>query len=541
MATATTPAQRRLAAALQELKGLQVRGISVLRTADISRASREALLEAKYLQPIITGWYMSTAPSARDGDTTPWIAHAREFIQRYAQSHFNDDWCVDPDYSIKLQTGSTLIPAQVVIHAPGGNNNRQDLPFGSSMYVYKLREALPAEHVQVVQGIRVYSLPYALTKVAEVFFRSSQPDAMLALRSLPDATDLNRILLESGQPAAAGRLAGALRACGRDELADDILAAMRAVGHRVTEENPFRGPLVQLGSARPRSPYVDRIDMMWALMREEVIANFQAANARPLPATRAQVDATMHAIEALYVTDAYHSLSIEGYRVTEDLIRKVATGQWNPDGHEDDRGQRDAMAAYGYWKAHNAVKETIRRALEDPRAMSIGDRVRREHSTWYREMFSPSVDAGILKPADLAGYRNDQVYIKRARHVPPAKEAVRDTMPKLFDLLRDEQNAAVRAVLGHFIFVFIHPYMDGNGRMARFLMNTMLTTAGYPWTVIKLEQRSEYFKALDLASAEGQVAPFAQFISECAAQVKPPEPQTARRAAPAKKSAIRRP
>lgn len=52
---------------------------------------------------------------------------------------------------------------------------------------------------------------------------------------------------------------------------------------------------------------------------------------------------------------------------------------------------------------------------------------------------------------------------------PPRSEAVRDIMPAFFDLLKQEESASVRVVLGHFIFVYIHPYMDGNGRMARFI------------------------------------------------------------------------
>jgi Fic family protein len=43
---------------------------------------------------------------------------------------------------------------------------------------------------------------------------------------------------------------------------------------------------------------------------------------------------------------------------------------------------------------------------------------------------------------------------------------------------------SVRVVLGHFVFVYIHPYIDGNGRMGRFLMNLMLASGGYPWAVI---------------------------------------------------------
>jgi len=57
-------------------------------------------------------------------------------------------------------------------------------------------------------------------------------------------------------------------------------------------------------------------------------------------------------------------------------------------------------------------------------------------------------------------------------------------MPELVALLRAEPDAGVRAVLGHFMFVYIHPYMDGNGRMGRFLMNLMLASGGYPWTVV---------------------------------------------------------
>jgi hypothetical protein len=49
-------------------------------------------------------------------------------------------------------------------------------------------------------------------------------------------------------------------------------------------------------------------------------------------------------LDEAYVTDAYHSLSIEGYRVTTDLIQRVRSGSWNPDAHEQDREQRNAMA-----------------------------------------------------------------------------------------------------------------------------------------------------------------------------------------------------
>jgi Fic/DOC family len=51
-----------------------------------------------------------------------------------------------------------------------------------------------------------------------------------------------------------------------------------------------------------------------------------------------------------------------------------------------------------------------------------------------------------------------------------------------FELLGKETDPGMRVVLGHFVFVYIHPYMDGNGRMGRFLMNLMMAAGGYPRT-----------------------------------------------------------
>ncbi|HUC79492.1 MAG TPA: Fic family protein [Flavisolibacter sp.] len=97
-----------------------------------------------------------------------------------------------------------------------------------------------------------------------------------------------------------------------------------------------------------------------------------------------------------------------------------------------------------------------------------------DHEVWNRELFGPSVTVGILKASDLSGYRNHQVYIGGSMHTPLKREAIRDAMPTLIDLLKEETEASVPAVLGHFLFVFIHPYMDGNGRMGRYLMNAIL-------------------------------------------------------------------
>ena len=85
-------------------------------------------------------------------------------------------------------------------------------------------------------------------------------------------------------------------------------------------------------------------------------------------------------------------------------------------------------------------------------------------------------------------------------------------MPLLFELLSEETDLAARVVLGHFVFVYIHPYIDGNGRMGRFLMNVILAAGGYPWTVIPVQRRKDYMSALEAASASQDIKPFAAFL-----------------------------
>ena len=83
----------------------------------------------------------------------------------------------------------------------------------------------------------------------------------------------------------------------------------------------------------------------------------------------------------------------------------------------------------------------------------------------------------------------------------------------MFDLLKEEPDARVRAVLGHFFFVYIHPYMDGNGRLGRFLMNVMFVSGGYPWTIVPVSRRKEYMQSLEQANVNENISDFAKFIA----------------------------
>ena len=69
-------------------------------------------------------------------------------------------------------------------------------------------------------------------------------------------------------------------------------------------------------------------------------------------------------------------------------------------------------------------------------------------------------------------------------------------------------------MLGHFIFVYIHPYMDGNGRLGRFLMNVTMASGGYPWIIVPVERRDDYMSALESASVKQDIRPFAAFVGD---------------------------
>ncbi|SFW66139.1 Fic/DOC family protein [Sinomicrobium oceani] len=499
-----TPRER-FVEALTFLKSLQDRGTVGIHTEDIPNSKhRQLLVKNGFIREVTKGWYIATDPNEIDGETTAWYSSYWEFIARFLQRKYGDHWCLSADQSLLLHAGNWTVPQQLLVRSPDGNNKPTPLPYNTSLFNLKTR--IPtAEQIVIEKGIRMYNLQASLIYAGASVYTRNAIDTRTALSLIRNASELLPVLLENGHTTLAGRLAGAFRNMGRDKIADQIMDTFKQADYDIREEDPFDTRLELKLPAREHSPYANRIRLMWTRMREEVISNFPKA-----PGIQADHEAFMKDVDDIYLADAYHSLSIERYRVTPELIAKVSSGRWNTEESEEDRKQRDAMAARGYYQAFQSVKESIKAILEGGNPAVQADK---DHSKWYRQLFDPSVTAGLLKTSDLSGYRNHQVYIGNSKHVPLHVDAMRDTMPVLFELLEEEPEASVRAVLGHFIFVFIHPYMDGNGRMGRFLMNVMLASGGYPWTVIPVESRDEYMQALEKASVEQDLKPFTAFIS----------------------------
>jgi hypothetical protein len=496
----------KLAASLTALQKLQKGGRRVFRSDELSRVHRERLLQNGFVQEVMRGWLISSSPGASAGDSTPWYASFWEFCARYCEERFGDEWHLSPEQSLLLHSENTVIPSQAVINSPKGTNNKINLLFDTSLYDLKEPQMPPPADLILRDRLRLFAPTAALVRVSETFFNRNPIETRVVLASIRDASELLRCLLDGGHSVVAGRLAGAFRRVGRPDVADELVTTMKAAGYAIRETDPLapQQPLGPLLATAP--PIVGRIQAMWDSMRGKVLEVFPKAPG--LPQDR---DAYLRFIDDIYRSDAYHSLSIEGYTVTPELIEGVRAGNWDPDTHDADRQSRDALAARGYWQAFQVVKGNV---ADITAGTNPGQLVRKTHREWYRELFQPCVTAGLIAPGALAGYRNDAVYLRTSRYVPPRWEAVRDAMPALFDLLEHEPEPGVRGVLGHWMFGYIHPYPDGNGRMARFLMNAMLASGGYLWTVIRVEDRTPYLTALDRASIDLDISPFAAFIAE---------------------------
>jgi hypothetical protein len=475
----------------------------IIQSTELSRADREILISTGWLQEIIRGWYMLVRPDIVSGDTAAWYANFWDFARVYLYHRFGNDYCLSAESSLDLHTENPTIPRQVIVIAKLGTGLRS-LMHDTSLMIYSDPKNFPTEITQK-QGINVMKLEYALCKASPAYFQTHARDAELALRSIKTADEISRVITRYHLKTAASRLIGAYQFLKDDEMAETIKNNLATVGLLTNPNNPFQqaAPLL---TARVKSPYAGRIDAMWAEARSTVITHF------PLPpGLPKNTEKYMHRVDEIYQYDAYNSLSIEGYQVTTELIQRVKSKQWDPTGNLYDNNMKNAMAAKGYFDAFQEVKNGVSRIiLGENAAIIIKDNLQK----WYQNLFSPSVNAGIIPAESLFGFRNDRVFIRNSRHSPPAKEVVLDAMEAFFDCLQNETHPAVNAVLGHYFFVFIHPYMDGNGRIGRFLMNALLASGGYPWTVIRVENRDKYITALENTHIKFDLTEFTKFIAE---------------------------
>lgn len=320
--------------------------------------------------------------------------------------------------------------------------------------------------------------------------------------------DLESAVERNPRPVILKRLADLAAELHNDPLAGQLDRLVRRISHRGTTPSRTgvgtRIAVPQVLQEAPRgsgSPWLDAQAMRFERQASEVrhIVGRAARQLQKVGWLRLRADA-----EQNKTNDAYHSTTMEGYRISRESSDAVVCGEPLPGGPQDQKTLEAAMAVQGYTIAYGQVLERARR--KDPiDAGLILD--------LYEALFRPSVDAGITDAPALRGWRTGSVGLRGWRYVPPNPKKIPDLIQGLERFAaRADLDAITRALLVHLEFVTIHPFMDGNGRLGRLLMNYALLSGGLPWVTIRSDERLPFFRAIERAQVDGEASSFIGFI-----------------------------
>ena len=468
------------------------------------------LVKSGYLRKIIKGWYLLDADLSvqKAGESALWYESMWTFVENYLSLRFNDNYWLSSEVSLDLLTDNNSLPVQIVVFVMSDEAIWNVTVLPNKMSLCIVNSKTRPGGLFKFRKLNIYTLENAVVASTPTSYKNNALNMQVALSNV-NFDALANALVNSGNVASAGRIIGAYNELNMRAESKKIEAIMSAAGfENLKPVNPFIEPPIIFGKVIKEAASASRIRIMWQKMRASVLDVFEGYQpefdffARPL-------DDTLTMIKEVYVSDAYNSLSIEGYTVTPELIERVSNGDWSPETIEHDHEAKDALAARGYYDAFNKVLGSIKEAHsgEDLNLLiDVGI------TQWYVSLFKPCVFAGIINESNLAGFRKGPIYIRKSRHVPPASEQLMDCISALKDCMAEESSFPVKAILGHFFLGYIHPFIDGNGRTSRFLMNFMFIVGGFKWVVIKQETTGRYLDALESASGNEDIIPFVEFV-----------------------------
>ncbi|CAH1153830.1 unnamed protein product [Phaedon cochleariae] len=201
-----------------------------------------------------------------------------------------------------------------------------------------------------------------------------------------------------------------------------------------------------------------------------------------------------------YYLHIYHTVGIEGNTMTVEQLRYLLqTGQV-----VSGKSLVEHNEVLGIEKAMQYIKLLVR-------ADYIGIK---EILGIHRRVM------GHVDPIASGVFRDEKVFV--GSHIPPPYEDIPDLMENYVEWLNSEEAQNMHpvryAALAHYKLVDIHPFVDGNGRTSRLIMNMILLKAGYPPVMVLKEQRETYYDSLKTANM-GDVRPFVRFVAQCTLQI----------------------
>jgi len=421
---------------------------------------------------------------------------------------------VERQSAVRLYLGITTPGDEIRIRQTGGTRWRAQVAEGVAVRVER-GEVTGRETVWVGEvEVPVDTPETVLLMLPLRFVRERLSDVALWLKSLvlsrPALTEAYR---RTPRPVVVKRLEHIARDVGNSRLAD-------LLGSVVSDEQNVRIGRDRTGVGREliippavvavkttRQPWLDRLRVA---VRDSARQIESVLEEYTIPTPSRPLSSLVASARMAKAYDAYHSSSIEGYRISPEEVSLMLGGPGGGTAEVADVRSKLAILGYGI-----AFDNLLARAEEGDGSIHLtGDLA----LDLYGDLFTPSVEAGLVAADDLRGWRNGPVFIRDTFFVPPRPEKVQGMIEVLFEELGsiDPSRGTLRAILVHLWFVWIHPFPDGNGRVARFLMNAALLSGKLPWLTIRVDQRSDYFAGLKQAQLDDNYRPFGRFIAECA-------------------------
>src|SRR5690606_4718704 len=204
-------------------------------------------------------------------------------------------------------------------------------------------------------------------------------------------------------------------------------------------------------------------------------------------------DKVQELMKNFVTTFTYESITIEGKNgITKDKVAELLSSEVLI----DSLPEREQKEALNYAKAFQYVQRLVmqRKKMDEEVIKDL------------HEMIMEGIVQG-------GRYRQVNVRLKDSMHQPPDYMKVYDRMAKfVYDLDHFRGSTVQKAAFAHASILKIHPFLDGNGRLARLLLNFHLMFDGYMPVSIPLTEKEIYRQSLDTFKVEKDLSPFADYI-----------------------------
>ncbi len=197
----------------------------------------------------------------------------------------------------------------------------------------------------------------------------------------------------------------------------------------------------------------------------------------------------------------YTSNALEGNSIDETETKIIIEDGLTIGG----KSLREHFEVIGHAEAFDHINK-----LANCRSITEKD-IKKLHLLFYRH----------IDEANAGKYRKARVYITGSEHIPPPPKDLCYYMAEFagsLSKLKTENHPVVFAAIAHRQFVGIHPFVDGNGRVARLLMNLILLQAGHLIAIIPPVLRVRYIRALEKAHVKKDDGDFIELICQCVKQ-----------------------